>query len=301
MIGIDKYKGPAAVATAIIMGLGATGCSTSEAPKASTSGPAVPGNTDPNKPSPNEGNPAETPTVVVNFETPKEKIDPLTAKEALNIPDELDGDGLAKASHEGPGAIYEKFREFMKFQDPAGMSDEEFAQKVYEKINRASNAYFMMHLSDKWGDENGNNSRRDVRQQCTDARNGLYGYPESGTLTKESQIACEQRENRDRADIAWDKPNPIHGSRGPNPKPYKEGWIYDGKDIEVIARSGDTISFTVKKRALLIVNNLVLREAGLVEYDGSEDMPDTDTSFTETYQVTVKDGEIKFILVKDNK
>ena len=277
-----------AVGAAALTLVGCTPGASAEKPPAAS--PAVPGET----PAPSEGNPVETPKAITP-ETPKEQIDPLTAKEALNIPDELDGDSLAEASHEGPDAIYEKFREFMKFQDPDGMSDEEFAQKVYEKINRANNAFFMMHLSDKWGDKNGNNLPQEVRQQCTDARNGLYGYSKNGTMTKESQIACEQRQNRAWADKRWE----VTG--GSSSKPYKEGWIYDGKDIKVISRSGDTVRFTVDKRAIMTIDNEVLRQAGLIKWDGSEKVDDIDKNLTETYEVTIKDGEITFKIVKDKQ
>lgn len=280
--GIER--GAAVFIAGTVMALGTTACAApAEKPPATATAPA--------DPSPSEGNPVETPKAVT-LETPKEQIDPLTAKEALNIPDELDGDSLAEASHEGPDAIYEKFREFMKFQDPDGMSDKEFAQKVYEKINRANNAFFMMHLSDKWGDKNGNNLPSEVRQQCTDARNGLYGYPKNGTMTKESQIACEQRQNRAWADKRWE----VTG--GSSSKPYKEGGIYDNAGIKVISRSGDTVRFTVDKRVIMIIDNEVLRQAGLIKWDGSEKVDDIDKNLTETYEVTIKDGEITFKIVK---
>ncbi|MGE5299044.1 MAG: hypothetical protein ACM3KF_03320 [Acidobacteriota bacterium] len=283
--GIER--GAAVFIAGTVMALGTTACAApAEKPPATATAPA--------DPSPSEGNPVETPKAVT-LETPKEQIDPLTAKEALNIPDELDGDSLAEASHEGPDAIYEKFREFMKFQDPDGMSDKEFAQKVYEKINRANNAFFMMHLSDKWGDKNGNNLPSEVRQQCTDARNGLYGYPKNGTMTKESQIACEQRQNRAWADKRWE----VTG--GSSSKPYKEGGIYDNAGIKVISRSGDTVRFTVDKRVIMIIDNEVLRQAGLIKWDGSEKVDDIDEDLTETYEVTIKNGKITFKIVKDKQ
>ena len=292
--GIEWTTGVVIAAGAVAM----SGCAVEARPPAT--GSAIPGEATPGGPSPSEGKPIETPGgIVVTSETPKDQIDPLTAKEALGIPDELEADVLAEASRKKDG-VYDVFRQFMTLEDVANMSDEKFAQEAFNKITHAKNAFYAMHKSAKWGDENGNNSITNVIQQCTDARNGLYGFSKNSTSGKDFKDACHQRYDKDQADMLWDKPDPVYGPRPKNPKPYKEGLV-PSDDIKVISRSGNTVVFTGTQRAVRIVNNEVLRNAGLVGMSDTDNIQDTDTKVTITYAVTDNEGQLSVAIVSDKQ
>lgn len=270
-----------AVPFGIVAALGITACAPAENPSATASATPTPDN-----PSPSNGNQVETPSNTVTLETPFAQIEPLSAKEALRIPDELNADSLADASHQGSGAIYDKFREFMTLKNPETMNDEELAERAFDKFAQAYNAHRNMYLSGEYGDENQNISKEEIIDHCTEARNGVRGYPINGTMTETSKTACLQRYDLEQADVSYTKGNDFTGPRQ-NDKPYKQGLLYDADTIKVLSRSDNKVSFNVTQRNIRVTNEKVLFNAGLERYKNS------DTTSVATYEVSVGvDGHI---------